>query len=87
MRMTALEEYNQRRRQLKARRAKQAIKLAGEILAQPEFKLTRYPAHPYSPHRWCKAPRINAECHAKREAECRGDQVTCGCDLYKVPAK
>ena len=57
-----------------------AVKLASEILAQPQFQM---PQRDCVPHKWCTAKRINAECRVKKEVECRGDRVTCGCDFYR----
>ena len=46
-----------------------AIKLAGEILAQPQFgglKRARY-----SPPRWCSLIAINEDCSHKRREQCQ----------------
>lgn len=43
-----------------------AIKLATEILSQPEFKPSRY-----SPPRWCLLRAVSAECNQLRREQCQ----------------
>lgn len=48
---------------------KKAVKLAGEILAQPQFgelKRARY-----SPPRWCSLKVVNEDCNQIRREQCQ----------------
>ncbi len=49
--------------------AKQAIKLAGEILAQPQFGELKRAS--YSPPRWCDLKAVNEDCNQKRRKQCQ----------------
>lgn len=52
----------------------EAIKLAGEILSQPEFKPSGFPAPG-----WCSLKRVNAECNQLRREQCQT------CQWFKRP--
>lgn len=54
---------------------RQAVKLASEILSQPEFKTANYPGvDSYAPPRWCSLRAVNAECHLLRREQCQSCQ-------------